>query len=63
MGKLMVYRYAYTHPRLGQKTEANRMGTKEYVELVGGWIIEGSGIEIDASKVDDQGKTEIGFRG
>jgi hypothetical protein len=28
-----------------------------------GWIVEGSEIEVDASKVDAEGKTEIGFSG
>jgi hypothetical protein len=38
------------------------MGTKEFIEkCVNGWIIEGTEREIDASLVDAQGKTEIGF--
>jgi hypothetical protein len=39
------------------------MGTKEYIERMNGWIVEGSEIEVDASKVDAEGKTEIGFSG
>jgi hypothetical protein len=59
--KVTVYRYQYTHPNLGSPATADRMGTKEYVEKVGGWIVEGSGKEVDASCVDDTGKTKIGF--
>ena len=62
MGKVRVYRYEYTHPTLGQPAAAQRMGTKEYVERVSGWIV-GDGIEVDAANVDDEGKTEIGFTG
>ena len=62
MSKVRVYRYEYTHPTQGQPAKAQRMGTKEYVERVGGWTV-GDGIEVDASKVDAEGKTEIGFTG
>ena len=39
------------------------MGTKEYIEQVGGWIVEGPEIEVEASKVDADGKTALGFTG
>jgi hypothetical protein len=49
--------------KLAQPATAKRMGTEEYVKRVGGWIVEGSGINVDASNVDAEGKTEIGFTG
>jgi hypothetical protein len=61
--KVTVYRYQYTDKVRAEPVTASRMGTKEYVEMAGGWIVEGSGTEVDASNVDDIGKTEIGFTG
>ena len=63
MSKVKVYRYRYTDAKLAQPAAAKRMGTEEYVKRVGGWIVEGSEIEVDASNVDAEGKTEIGFTG
>jgi len=60
---MKVYQYEYTDAKLGQPARAQRMGTKKYIELVGGWIVEGSEIEVEASKVDADGKTTIGFTG
>jgi hypothetical protein len=61
MSKVKIYRYQYTDPKLGQPTIAKRMGTEQYINRVGGWAVEGSGIVVDASKVDTDGMTEIGF--
>jgi hypothetical protein len=63
MKKVTIYQYEYTDAKLGHPARAKRMGTKEYIESVGGWIVNGSEIEVDASKVDADGKTEIGFTG
>jgi hypothetical protein len=63
MSKVKVYRYQYTDAKLGQPATAKRMGTKQYIERVRGWIVEGSEMEVDASNVDADGKTEIEFRG
>ncbi len=63
MGTVKVYQYEYTDTNLAQPARAKRMGTKEYIEKVQGWIVEGSEKEVDASKVDTEGKTEIGFTG
>jgi hypothetical protein len=63
MATVKVYEYDYTDTNLGQPARAKRMGTKEYIEKVHGWIVEGSEIETDSSKVDSEGKTEIGFKG
>jgi hypothetical protein len=59
MATVKVYQYNYTDAKLGQPARAKRMGTKEYIERVNGWIVEGSEIEVDASKVDADGKTEL----
>lgn len=63
METVKVYQYEYTDPKLGQPARAQRMGTKEYIERVGGWIVEGSEIEVEATKVDADGKTAVGFTG
>jgi hypothetical protein len=61
--KVTVYRYQYTDPVLGQPATANRMGTEAYIKTVNGWIVDGSGIDVDALSVDADGKTKIGFTG
>lgn len=63
MQTIKVYQYEYTDPKLGQPARAKRMGTKEYIEKVGGWIVDGSEIEVRLSEVDAEGKTAIGFTG
>jgi hypothetical protein len=63
MTTVKIYKYDYTDTKLGQPARATRMGTKEYIESVHGWIVEGSDMEVDVSKVDSDGKTEIGFSG
>jgi hypothetical protein len=62
MATVKIYQYEYTDAKLGQPARAKRMGTKAYIEKIGGWIVPGSEIEVDASKVDAEGKTEIGFK-
>jgi hypothetical protein len=59
--KVTIYRYDYTDTKLGQPARAKRMGTIEYIDSVNGWIVEGSEMEVDASVVDAEGKTETGF--
>jgi hypothetical protein len=61
MGTVTVYEYEYTDTNLGQPAKAKRLATREYIESVHGWIVEGSAVEVDASKVDSTGKTEVGF--
>jgi hypothetical protein len=63
MATVKIYKYDYTDTRLAQPARAKRMGTKDYIESVHGWIVEGSEIEVDASKVDADGKTEVGVCG
>jgi hypothetical protein len=57
---VMVFHYEYTDGNMGNPARGKRMGTKEYIESVHAWIV-GSGFEVDASKVDAAGKTEMGF--
>jgi hypothetical protein len=59
MATIKVSQYDYTHAKLGQPARAKRMGTREYIESVRGWPIEGTEIEIDASMVDAAGKTKV----
>lgn len=63
MTKVKIYRYHYTDTNLAQLATAKRMGTEEYITRVNGWIVEGSAIEVDASSVDAEGKTDIGVGG
>jgi hypothetical protein len=61
MRKVKVCRYQYTDTNLAQPATAKRMATEDYVKRVDGWIVDGSEIEVDASNVDAESKTEIGF--
>jgi hypothetical protein len=63
MATVKVYKYGTTDAKLGQPVQAKRMGTVRYIASVHGWKVRGSETEVDASKVDADGKTEIGFRG
>jgi hypothetical protein len=63
MATVKIYQYDYTDTKLGQRARAKRMGTEKYIATTGGWKVEGSGIEVDASKVDPEGKTDVGFSG
>ena len=60
MANVMIFQYEYTDANKGNPARGKRMGTKEYIESVNGWVI-GPGFEVDAAKVDAAGKTEIGF--
>jgi hypothetical protein len=61
MARVMVYRFkAYSHLK-GKSIKARRMGTREGIEKVGGTIIEGSGVEIDDSRLETDGMTATDF--
>ena len=61
MARVMVYRFkAYSHLE-GETMQARRMGTREGIETVGGTIIEGSGVEIDDSRLETDGMTAKDF--
>ena len=63
MSKLKVYKYRVFDPGTAYDKIANRMGTKEYIQLVNGTVIEETELVIDSSKADSLGKTELGFKG
>jgi hypothetical protein len=63
MSKLKVYKYKILDPITGYDKIADRMGIKEYIQLVNGTAIEETELEVDSSKVDPAGKTELGFNG
>jgi hypothetical protein len=61
MARVMVYRFrAYSHFK-GEIIASRRMGTREGIEKVGGTIIEGSGCEIDDSRLEADGMTPKDF--
>jgi hypothetical protein len=62
MSTVKVWQYNYTHPTLGMPTRSKRMATRDRIELMGGWPVEGTEIEVDESKVVN-GQTEQGFVG
>jgi hypothetical protein len=59
--KVTVYRYRVLDPETGYDKIARRMGTKKYISSVNGTVIERSDIEVEPSKVDTSGKTELNF--
>ncbi|MDB5319514.1 MAG: hypothetical protein JWN40_1145 [Phycisphaerales bacterium] len=40
---------------------SRRMATREYIKLIGGIVIEETEMDVDSSKVDEDGKTAIDF--
>jgi hypothetical protein len=40
---------------------SRRMATREYIGLIGGTVIEETEMDVDSSKVDEDGKTAIDF--
>jgi hypothetical protein len=64
MATVKIYKYETTDAKLGNPRLSSRMGTAEYIEKqTNGWKVEGSEMEVDASKVGAEGKTEEGFTG
>jgi hypothetical protein len=57
MGTVRVWQYNYTHPILAMPARSKRMATRERIELIGGWPIEGTEFEVDESKLVN-GQTE-----
>ena len=60
MASVTIFHYEYTDTNKGNPARGKCMGTKEYIDSINGWIV-GSGFDVDASKVDAAGKTEIEF--
>jgi hypothetical protein len=64
MVTVIVYKYETASAKFSNPQLSRRMGTAEYVvKRTGGWIVEGSEIEVDASNIDESGKTKVGFSG
>jgi hypothetical protein len=63
MATVKVYKYETTDAKLGQPVQSKRMGTVRYIASVHGWKVQGSEMEVDVSKVDADGKTEVDFSG
>jgi hypothetical protein len=64
MATVKIYKYETVNTKLGNPRLSTRMGTAEHIEKrTNGWKVEGSEMEVDASKVDKDGKTEEGFTG
>ncbi|MEW6438805.1 MAG: hypothetical protein AB1508_16730 [Pseudomonadota bacterium] len=62
MTKVKIYKYrrpyvvATDHDGI-----ARRMGTRKYIEMVGGTVIEESEIEVESSALDADEKTTLDF--
>lgn len=64
MGTVKVYRFKRIYdPNKDDEPVPNYMGTRKFIEDVKGTIMEETELEVDSSKVDASGKTEIGFKG
>jgi hypothetical protein len=64
MATVKVYRFKRMYdPNKDDEPVPNYMGTRKFIEDVKGTILEETELEVDSSKVDAMGKTEIGFKG
>ena len=64
MATVKVYRFKRMYdPNKDDERVPDYMATRKFIKDVKGEVIEESGIEVDSSKVDASGKTEIGFKG
>jgi hypothetical protein len=62
MGTVKVYQYRRPYDMMTDEDGiSRRMGTRAYIELVKGTIIEGTELEVDETDVTGDGMTEIGF--
>lgn len=61
MAKVKVYKYRTLSATSGNPRLGKYMGTERFIKLIGGWKVEGSGIEVDRSQVNDLGQTVDGF--
>jgi hypothetical protein len=61
MATVKIYRYQVTDAKTGERRTARRMGTREYIKKIQGWPIQDTEAEVDASEIDSEGKTPIGF--
>lgn len=51
-----VYKFRVWGQAKGDNPIAPRMATKEFIQMAGGCVIDGSELEIDASELDDYGR-------
>ena len=64
MGTVKIYKYKTTYNgQVDGEPIAKRMGTRSFIEEIKCTLIEETELEVDSSKVDASGKTEIGFVG
>jgi hypothetical protein len=64
MSKVKVYRYKRPYDgRADSEPIADRMATRDFIQRANCTIIEETELEVDCSKVDSFGKTDIGFAG
>jgi hypothetical protein len=63
MGTVKVYNYKRRYIEDEQVAYSRRMAVRKYIKRIGGTVIEETELEIDSSKVDEDGKTEIDFFG
>jgi hypothetical protein len=62
MSTVRVYNFYWPYDSsIDYKKLATYMGTREYIKSVKADIIEESELELDRSKVDEVGKTAVGF--
>jgi hypothetical protein len=63
MATVKVYRYKTMYnSKSDDEPISKRMGTRKFIEGVKGTVLEETELEVEASKVDGQGKTEVGFK-
>ena len=63
MGTVKVYNYKRRHVEDDQVAYSRRMAVRTYIKRIGGTVIEETEMEVDGSKVDEDGKTAIDFFG
>jgi hypothetical protein len=62
MGTLKVYNFKRRFDiEDDELAYSRRMATREYIGLIGGTVIEETEVDVDSSKVDEDGKTAIDF--
>jgi hypothetical protein len=64
MGTVKVYNYKRRYDIEDDALAySRRMAVRKYIKRIGGTVIEETELEVDSSKVDEDGKTKIDFFG
>jgi hypothetical protein len=63
MGTVKVYNYKRGYIEDDQLAYSRRMAVRKYINRIGGTVIEETEMEVDSSKVDEDGRTAIDFFG